>query len=77
MKEKLFDYLVSELYPVPECDNCEYNFTRLSSGKCLKCDGFTHYTLAVGIQSDIMKMVKGITKIVKENGNGKTEESKT
>lgn len=71
MKEKLYDYLVSELYPVPTCDDCEYNFTRFSSGKCFKCDGASHFQLAKGIQADVRKMVKGITKIVKGNGNGK------
>lgn len=68
MEDKLFDYLVGELYPVPECDNCEYNFTRFSSGKCFKCDGVSCYRLAGGIQSDVRKMVRGIMKIVKENG---------
>lgn len=48
MQAQIYDYLVGELYPVPECDNCEYNFTRFSSGKCFKCDGISHYVLAKG-----------------------------
>lgn len=67
MEEKLFNYLVGELYPLQECDNCEYNFTRFSSNKCFKCDGVSCYRLAGGIQSDIRKMVRGVIKIVKEN----------
>lgn len=43
MQAQIYDYLVGELYPVPECDNCEYNFTRFSSGKCFRCDGVSEY----------------------------------
>lgn len=68
MEDKLFDYLISELYPCPECDNCEYNFTRFSSGKCFKCDGVSHYVLAKGIQADLRRMANRITKITNENG---------
>jgi protein-arginine kinase activator protein McsA len=67
MQAQIYDYLVAELYPVPECANCEYNFTRFSGGKCFKCDGASCYRLAEGIQSDVRKMVRGIVKIVKEN----------
>lgn len=74
MKQAIYDDLVSVLYPVPECGNCEYNFTRFSSNKCFKCDGVSCYRLAEGIQSDVRKIVRGIVKIVKENG---TEEVKT
>ena len=71
MKEKLYEYLVSELYPVPTCDDCEYNFTRFSSGirerysKCLKCDGVKYFRLADGIQADLRKIARGIVKITK------------
>lgn len=68
MQAQIYDYLVGELYPTPECDNCEYNFTRFSSGKCFKCDGISHYVLAKGIQADITRMSREITKITKENG---------
>lgn len=67
MKEKLFDYLVSELYPVPTCDDCEYNFTRFSSGKCFKCDGASQFVLANGIQADLRKIARGIVKITHEH----------
>lgn len=67
---QIYDYLVAELYPVPECDNCEYNFTRFSSGKCFKCDGVSQFVLANGIQADLHRMAKGIIKITKENGKG-------
>lgn len=63
LQAQIYDYLVGELYPVPECDNCEYNFTRFSSGKCFKCDGISHYVLAKGIQSDLLRMANKITKI--------------
>lgn len=65
MQVQIYDYLVGELYPVPECDNCEYNFTRFSSGKCFKCDGVSQFVLAKGIQADILRMAKGIIKITK------------
>jgi hypothetical protein len=68
MLAQIYDYLVGELYPVPECDNCEYNFTRFSSGKCFKCDGISHYVLAKGIQADLRRMANKITKITNENG---------
>lgn len=63
MQAQIYDYLVGELYPVPECDNCEYNFTRFSSGKSFKCDGISHYVLAKGIQADLRRMAKEIIKI--------------
>lgn len=69
MKEKLYEYLVSELYPVPTCDACEYNFTRFSIdireryNKCRKCDGVKCFRLADGIQADLRKIVRGIMKI--------------
>ena len=68
LQAQIYDYLVGELYQVPECDNCEYNFTRFSSGKCFKCDGASQFVLAKGIQADILRMAKGITKIFNENG---------
>lgn len=68
MQAQIYDYLVGELYPVPECDNCEYNFTRFSSGKCFKCDGVSQFVLAKGIQADLLRMANKITKITNENG---------
>lgn len=68
LQAQIYDYLVGELYPIPECDNCEYNFTRFSSGKCFKCDGVSQFVLAKGIQADITRMSREITKITKENG---------
>lgn len=65
MKDKIYNYLVGVLYPVPECDNCEYNFTRFSSGKCFKCDGVSQFVLAKGIQEDLRRMANGIIKITK------------
>lgn len=71
LQAQIYDYLVGVLYPVPECDNCEYNFTRFSSGKCFKCDGASQFVLAKGIQEDLRRMAKGITKITKiTNENG-------
>lgn len=70
LQAQIYDYLVGELYPVPECDNCEYNFTRFSSGKCFKCDGVSHYVLAKGIRADIRRMANRIIKITNENGKG-------
>lgn len=63
LQVQIYDYLVAELYPVPECDNCEYNFTRLSNGKCCKCDGESQFVLAKGIQADLLRIADGITKI--------------
>lgn len=63
MQAQIYDYLVSELYPVTECDNCEYKFTRFSSGKCFKCDGVSQFVLAKGIQADLRRIARGINKI--------------
>ena len=63
MQAQIYDYLVGELYPTPECDNCESNFTRFSGGKCFKCDGVSQFVLAKGIQADLRRMAKEITKI--------------
>lgn len=68
LQAQIYDYLVGELYPVPECDNCEYNFTRLSNGKCCKCDGGSQFVLARGIQADLRRMAQNITKITNKNG---------
>lgn len=67
LQAQLLDYLISELYPVPTCDDCEYNFTRFSSGKCFKCDGENCFRLADGIQADLRKIVRGIVKITHEH----------
>jgi hypothetical protein len=72
MQSQIYDYLVGELYPTPDCANCESNFTRLSSGKCFKCDGVSQFVLAKGIQADLRRMAQGIIKITKTtNENGK------
>lgn len=63
LQAQLLDYLISELYPVHTCDDCQYNFTRSSSGKCSKCDGVNCFRLAYGIQADLLKIVRGIMKI--------------
>ena len=68
LQEQIYNYLVGELYPVPECDNCEYNFTRFSSGKCFKCDGVSQFVLAKGIQADLRRMAYGIIKIKQPKG---------
>ena len=73
MQAQIYDYLVSELYPVPECNNCEYNFTRLSNGKCFKCDGVSQFVLAKGIQADIRRMARGITKITNNRYDNSNE----
>lgn len=65
LQAQIYNYLVGELYPVPDCDNCEYKFTRFSSGKCFKCDGASQFVLAKGIQADLLRMAKGIIKITK------------
>lgn len=65
MKAQIYDYLVGELYPNADCDNCEYNFTRFSSGKCFKCDGVSQFVLAKGIQEDLRRMAMDIIKITK------------
>lgn len=72
LQAQIYDYLVGELYPNADCDNCEYNFTRFSSGKCFKCDGVSQFVLAKGIQEDLLRMAREITKITKTtNENGK------
>lgn len=74
MENKLFNYLVEELYPLQECDNCQHNDGSFYNRKCYKCGvgADSRFKLHEGIQADVRKMVKGIMKIVKENGSGKT-----
>jgi hypothetical protein len=67
LQAQIYDYLVGELYPTPDCANCESNFTRFSGGKCFKCDGVSQFVLAKGIQADLRRMANGITKITNEN----------
>lgn len=70
LQAQIYDYLVGELYPVPECDNCEYNFQRFSGCKCFKCDGINHFVLGQEIQARIRRIADGITKITNDNGKG-------
>lgn len=66
MKEKLFEYLVSEFYPVPSCDKCHYNDPQLKRFPCDKCDkSFSKFKLHKGHEADIRKMVREILKITK------------
>ena len=68
MKEKIIQYLLDELYPVPSCDTCKYSNTVLNVKRypCHRCDGFSKYQLHKGHLDDVKRMAKDIVKIVKE-----------
>lgn len=63
---QLYNYLVSELYPVPSCDNCHYSDPQLKRFPCDKCDeSFSKFKLHKGHEADLRKMVREILKITK------------
>ena len=67
MKNQLYEYLIAELYPLPECCNCQYDEVDPSRVPCSKCKIRERYKLRKELQQDVKNLVKGIMNIVKEN----------
>lgn len=67
MKQALYNYLLSELYPCPTCDTCQYSDPKYKRVPCDKCDCWSRYKLHEGHEADAKDLVRGIMKIIKEN----------
>lgn len=67
MRQQLYQYLVQELYPLPDCDTCQYSDISIKRLPYMKCEGCDRYKLHKGHQEDLKNLVKGIVKIVKQN----------
>lgn len=68
MKQAIYNYLVSELYPLPSCHTCQYSDPQMKRIPCNQCDEcFSRYKLHKGHNDDIKNLVRGIMKIIKEN----------
>lgn len=66
MKDKIYNYLLGELYPSPSCDTCQYSDIDAKRVPCNKCDGaYSQYKLHGGHQADLKSLTKGIVKIIK------------
>lgn len=67
MKDKIYNYLLGELYPLPSCDTCQYSDISAKRVPCNKCDeAFSRYKLHRGHHADLMNLTKGIMKIIKK-----------
>lgn len=70
MKQAIYDYLVSELYPFPNCSNCQYADISEHRKPCSTCDwGYNNYKLSKERQADIKKITRGLFKIFKKHNN--------
>lgn len=68
MKQAIYDYLVSELYPLPNCEYCQYEDTMAHRKPCSTCaPGHKNYKLSKARQTDIKKITRGLIKILKKN----------
>ena len=67
MKDQLYNYLISELYPLPSCNHCQYSDPSVISRTCERCECWDKYKLHKGHAQDVRGLVKGIMKIVKQN----------
>lgn len=65
MNQAIYDYLLGELYPLPQCDTCQYSDPRIKRIPCNQCEGFSKYKLHKGHEADLKQLTKGIIKIVK------------
>lgn len=67
MKKELYEYLIAELYPLPECRNCKYADVSPGRLPCRACKCREGYKLDRRLEQDVKNLVKGIIKIVKEH----------
>lgn len=73
MKQALYNYLLSELYPCPTCDTCQYSDPKFKRVPCDRCDGWNRYKLHKGHEADAKNIVRGIMKIIKANSEKSTK----
>ena len=71
MRQQLFDYIIWKLYFIKSCRNCEHSNLLISKNACNKCFHLSRYELSSERKKEVMTMVDGILKIVKENENNK------
>ena len=67
MKQAIFDYLLSELYPIPSCNDCQYSDPECKRIPCNQCDRYSHFRMHKGCIADLMALARGIVKIVKQH----------
>lgn len=65
MKDKIYNYLLGELYPLPSCDTCQYSDIDAKRVPCDKCEANNKYRLHKGHRADLKNLTKGIVKIIK------------
>ena len=69
MKQEIYNYLLGELYPLPQCDTCQYSDPKYTRVPCDKCEGWNKYKLHKGHEADLKQLTKGIIKITKNYDN--------
>lgn len=63
MKDKIYNYLLECLYPLPSCDTCQYFCVSFKRLPCRKCEGYSQYKLHKGHKADLERITRGIIKI--------------
>ena len=64
MEEKLYNYIIDVLYPLPSCNYCQYADINIKRPPCKNCEQWEKYKLHHGHDADVKRMVKGIIKII-------------
>ena len=68
MKQAIYDYLVSELHPLPNCSDCQYADTMAHRKPCSTCaTGYKNYKLSKACQADVKKITRGLIQIFKKH----------
>ena len=68
MKEQIYNYLLTALYPTPSCNYCQYFDISAKRVPCNKCGcNWEKYKLHKGHEADLKQMTRDIIKIVKSN----------
>lgn len=65
MKEAIYEYLRSELYPLPSCNDCQYSDPSCKRIPCDLCDYWNKFKLHSGHEADLKKLTRGIITIIK------------
>ena len=67
IRQATYNYVLSELYPCPTCDTCQYSDPHFKRVPCDRCDGWDRYKLHKGHEADVNNLVRGIMRIIKAN----------
>ena len=67
MKEKIYNYLVSALYGLPSCKNCQHKELDMQRTPCSYCRDWSRYELNSEDAAHLERMARNIVKIAKEN----------